>query len=592
MSEKKVYTANEIEEVKDEINLQVVLQELKKNIEEQLKKCGLYYRLFSRVKDSESLAQKLNSGEYGDGDTDKKVQDLLGIRVVLYYSDDLTPCRYILEKTFNRNGQWSQNAMTVNEFQATKINGVFEIPQKLLEMIDEHIWKLPVDATFEVQLRTVLFEGWHEIEHDMRYKDIKNHKKNLWDDNEDLARTMNSILASLELCDWSLSNLFQSLARKHKERKNWELMLRSRYRLRLEDKPLNPQVKEYLNQHDQLGWDFFNCDKLKLIRALMDENVHTKLTYDVLVKVLNMIYVKDETIQKLLADTKLKVYEPIPNKNKFKPLENRTTFQLDVALNDADTPDWKVQEDFVTAVQIIYSWGRYKYREIFPEMSEQPEDFRGTSPGYELHVEYDEHMQKFLLNCSRIDATMPGTIWFTETSLENKNGRLLFFCVTTSSAPEQEMAKISFRKPKFVDRIREKVDCYDVEKLPSKVPVLKDGKDAETIRKLLEHPARCLPVVVIGWDETEQKFLVNADKLLGIIGSFAHVYAQKTSGDGSVMIFWPDGTYVSYDRDTIMQCRFDYNRKVFSDEDIYEIPFRHQIVNLVRERNNGIIREE
>ena len=33
MSEKKVYTANEIEEVKDEINLQVVLQELKKNIE-------------------------------------------------------------------------------------------------------------------------------------------------------------------------------------------------------------------------------------------------------------------------------------------------------------------------------------------------------------------------------------------------------------------------------------------------------------------------------------------------------------------------------------------------------------------------------
>ena len=74
-------------------------------------------------------------------------------------------------------------------------------------------------------------------------------------------------------------------------------------------------MKEYLNQHDQLGWDFFNCDKLKLVRALMDENVHTKLTYDVLVKVLNMIYVKDETIQKLLADTKLKVYEPIPNKN-------------------------------------------------------------------------------------------------------------------------------------------------------------------------------------------------------------------------------------------------------------------------------------
>ena len=592
MSNDREYTPELIRRLKDDVNLQVVLEELKKSIEEQLKKCGLYYRLFMRVKDDESLALKLGSGEYGCGERDKKVQDLLGIRVVLYYSDDLAACRYILEKTFNRNGQWSQNEMTVNQFQATKINGVFEIPQKLLEMVDEHTWKLPVDATFEVQLRTVLFEGWHEIEHDMRYKDIKNHKKNLWDDNEALARTMNSILASLELCDWSLSSLFQSLARRHLEKKNWELMFRSRYRLRLDEKPLNPQVVEYLNEHEQLGNQFFNCDKVQLVSALMDENVHTKLTYDVLVKVLNMLYVKDETIQRLLADTKLKVYEPVPHKNKFKPLENRTTFQLDVALNDENTPQGEVEDSFKKAVQIIYSWGRYKYREIFPEMKEEPEDFKGTKPGYELHVEYDEDTQRFLLNCSRIDATMPGTLWFTETSLENKNGRLLFFCVTTSSAPEKEIAKISFRKPKFVDRIRDEVDFYDVEKLPSKVSVLETERDAEKIRTLLEHPARCLPVVVIGWDAEDGKFLLNPDKLLATIGSFAHVYAQKTSRDGSVMIFWPDGSYISFDRETIKNCRFDYNRKVFADEDIYEIPFRHRVVNLVRERNNGIIREE
>ena len=403
---------------------------------------------------------------------------------------------------------------------------------------------------------------------------------------------MNSILASLELCDWSLSSLFQSLARRHLEKKNWELMFRSRYRLRLDEKPLNPQVVEYLNEHEQLGNQFFNCDKVQLVSALMDENVHTKLTYDVLVKVLNMLYVKDETIQRLLADTKLKVYEPVPHKNKFKPLENRTTFQLDVALNDENTPQGEVEDSFKKAVQIIYSWGRYKYREIFPEMKEEPEDFKGTKPGYELHVEYDEDTQRFLLNCSRIDATMPGTLWFTETSLENKNGRLLFFCVTTSSAPEKEIAKISFRKPKFVDRIRDEVDFYDVEKLPSKVSVLETERDAEKIRTLLEHPARCLPVVVIGWDAEDGKFLLNPDKLLATIGSFAHVYAQKTSRDGSVMIFWPDGSYISFDRETIKNCRFDYNRKVFADEDIYEIPFRHRVVNLVRERNNGIIREE
>ena len=97
---------------------------------------------------------------------------------------------------------------------------------------------------------------------------------------------------------------------------------------------------------------------------------------------------------------------------------------------------------------------------------------------------------------------------------------------------------------------------------------------------------------MIGWDAVDGKYLLNPDKLLATIGSFAHVYAQKTSKDGSVMIFWPDGSYISFDRETIKSCRFDYNRKVFADEDIYEIPFRHRVVNLVRERNNGIIREE
>ncbi|MBK7959276.1 MAG: hypothetical protein IPK03_14995 [Bacteroidetes bacterium] len=33
-----------------------------------------------------------------------------------------------------------------------------------------------VDSTFEVQLRTILSEGWHEIDHDLRYKSINTGK--------------------------------------------------------------------------------------------------------------------------------------------------------------------------------------------------------------------------------------------------------------------------------------------------------------------------------------------------------------------------------------------------------------------------------
>ena len=581
------YTPEQIAAMKDDVNLGMALEEIKVNIEEQLKKCGLYYRLFSRVKGSHSLAQKIAGGHYGFGENQRKVQDLVGVRIVLYYSDDLSPCRNILEKTFAQNGSWSVNERTVNQFQATKINGVFEIPQHLLELVKEDTWRLPVDATFEVQIRTVLFEGWHEIEHDMRYKDVKNNRRNLWKGNQELARTMNSILASLELCDWSLSSLFEHLARKHLDKGNWELMLRSRYRLRMEDVPMKPELAAYLDENKEVAWSFFNCDKVKMINALMDENVHTRLTFDVLMKVLNDTYVHDGQVAKILADTKLVVYEPVKRKNKFLPLENKTTFQLDVALNGPDMPPEETRRLFEMAARIVYSWGRYKYRAIFPEAPEEIGDFRGRKPGYELHVEYDGESKYFLLDCQRIDSVMPGTLWFTESRIENKNGRLLFFVVNTSSAPETETGRISFRKPKFVDRIREQMDFYDVVRMPAQLPVIETEEQQKWFADLIVHPARCLPVIAVNWDVQSGKFMIHADKLLHTVGAFCHIYADRTKEDGAVEIYWPQGGGIRFDREEILASRFEYNRKVFTAEQIYELPFRHKLVNMVRECNNG-----
>ncbi|HCT90092.1 MAG TPA: hypothetical protein DF613_01720 [Lachnospiraceae bacterium] len=584
---KQEYTPEMIEAMKDDVNLGMALEEIKANIEEQLKKCGLYYRLFSRVKGSRSLAQKIAGGNYGFAENQRRVQDLIGVRIVLYYSDDLSPCRNILEKTFAQNGSWSVNERTVNQFQATKINGVFEIPQRLLELVREDTWKLPVDATFEVQIRTVLFEGWHEIEHDMRYKDVKNNRRNLWKGNQELARTMNSILASLELCDWSLSSLFENLARKHLEKKNWELMLRSRYRLRMEEAPMKPELAAYLDENEDVARLFFNCDKVKMVNALMDENVHTRLTFDVLMKVLNDTYVHDAQVARILADTRLVVYEPVKRKKMFRPLENRTTFQLDVALNGPETSPEETRQLFETAARIIYSWGRYKYRAIFPEAPEGIEDFRGRRPGYELHVEYDEDSNCFLLDCSRIDSKMPGTLWFTESRIENKNGRLLFFVINTSSAPETEVAKISFRKPKFVDRIREQMEFYDVVRMPSQLTVIETEEERKRLENLIVHPARCLPVILVNWDVQSGRFMIHADKLLNTVGAFCHVYADRTRQNGAVGVYWPDGRESHFSREDILNSRFEYNRKVFTAEQIYELPFRHKLVDMVRACNNG-----
>lgn len=162
----------QVEQQIDFDRLEELNAHLEKDIRSILDSCGLYYRIFSRVKTKSSISKKLYNGKYGTAENPKKVQDLIGLRIVLYYSDDLSIGREIMEKTFLRTGTWSRNDFNAAEFRATKINGVFRLPSDHFKLYTSELWDLPIDTTFEIQFRTVFFEGWHEIEHDMRYKSL------------------------------------------------------------------------------------------------------------------------------------------------------------------------------------------------------------------------------------------------------------------------------------------------------------------------------------------------------------------------------------------------------------------------------------
>ena len=116
-------------------------------IQEILDSCGLYFRIFSRVKSVESIASKLQRGNYGSPDNPKKMQDLIGLRVVLYYYDDLSICRDIMESTFQMVDTWSRNTFNADEFRATKINGVFRYPAEYFKLYKKELWELPIDTT-------------------------------------------------------------------------------------------------------------------------------------------------------------------------------------------------------------------------------------------------------------------------------------------------------------------------------------------------------------------------------------------------------------------------------------------------------------
>ena len=105
----------------------IVEQDLKRIISDRLEQCGLYFRVFSRIKTATSMARKFELKEYGD---DRKLQDLVGVRVNLYFDDDVDICKNIMEHTFDAI-EWSTSERSEEEFKPTKLNGVFRLQEYL-----------------------------------------------------------------------------------------------------------------------------------------------------------------------------------------------------------------------------------------------------------------------------------------------------------------------------------------------------------------------------------------------------------------------------------------------------------------------------
>lgn len=181
------------------------------------------------------------------------MQDLIGIRIILYYADDVEIVKNFLDTIFSMPGVWNTTEANEYEFRAMKINGIFKLPGYLSKTIVNPELGDYVDDTFEIQVRTNSFEGWHEIEHDMRYKGSA-----FGTGNEALARKMNSILATLELCDDSVVGLIEDLGHQHYKDRKWNYMLRCHYRLSLQENRCIHILKRYLMKIQNLPRSFIN----------------------------------------------------------------------------------------------------------------------------------------------------------------------------------------------------------------------------------------------------------------------------------------------------------------------------------------------
>ncbi len=593
------YNVEEVEKKIHVAQLDGIGERLEEDIRGILGRTGMYFRIFHRAKTPVSIVNKLERGGYGYGEGEKKLQDLVGLRVVVYYYDDRKIIQKIMDETFCREGIWSVTDTTEEEFKASKLNGVFRIPEEYQRLYNGDITCVPAELTFEVQLRTVFFEGWHEIEHDMRYKSPYGDK--FWKDNEDLSRTLNSVLANLELCDWSTVTVFDQLSYYHFTAGNWEMMLKGRFRLRFAMEPLSEEVVHFLDENEDVAYCLYRCSREKVLFALLGAEQQSPITYNQLVKVANESVAdydhrKKKRLARICGEVTSKSRLPRGERTELNPLEVTPTFTLNVVLCHSEGRN--VNKEFMSAVQLIASWARSRFRNVANDIPDTPVDYELHVAGYNLKILGDVSLGIYKLDLDYVDTTRKGVIWHTNVSLERGDQiRMKVRC--DYGHPPDRLVRDCFSKPRFIDEIFRRMGYRDVIPLSLKPRRIRNLKDMEELSQFIQNPSRTLPVIVAVEDEDPER-QINVARLTETVGTYAHVYllekrnlsvmvqtSDYTEEElmGAVWVTFRDGEDKFFTREMIADSRFDFNKYAYDRGNVYEKAFRHKLVRLIKEKN-------
>lgn len=274
-----------------------ILKEIATDMESVLNKCGIMYHVFYRVKSEISIKNKLEKKAELYRSNGKKMQDLLALRITLYFTDDVELVHEYLKNQPNFDSE-SVDETEVDKFCPKRLNLVMRIPEDLKSDMQVAIngTEFPdlIDDTYEIQIRTILSEGWHEVEHDLRYK-----CKNDWDEHLEESRLLNGIYATLESSEWSMLTLFDRLAYTQYKKGAWNAMMRNKMRLRFTDKGLSQEIIDILSQNNVLAKKIFRVQRGKILKTTMEKKFPYPLTYDTVLHLLNHIAVKNRELANL-----------------------------------------------------------------------------------------------------------------------------------------------------------------------------------------------------------------------------------------------------------------------------------------------------
>jgi putative GTP pyrophosphokinase len=180
---------------------------IRKNYEKYL---GIRYNIINNTKESlEQILRSLDSNLVVSGriknfssyffkylrllkleDNNPKITDLLGIRIICPFIEDISAAENLINKNFTVIEKELKGHYTFKEFGYESIHILLKIPQHLIDKYGD-----PGTDIIEIQIRTILQDAWAEVEHELVYK------AEFSPFDEPMKRKLAAVNASLSLAD-------------------------------------------------------------------------------------------------------------------------------------------------------------------------------------------------------------------------------------------------------------------------------------------------------------------------------------------------------------------------------------------------------
>ena len=213
------------------------LYEMEHQVKSILQTSGISVNaITSRLKDKDSLKGKIDRKD-GKYESISDITDIVGIRIITYFSKDVDRIAEIIESEFDvdrDNSIDKRESLEPDRFGYCSVHYVVKMSQQRLKLRECAAFK---GLKCEIQIRSILQHAWAEIEHDIGYKSEITVPK-------EMRRNFSRIAGLLEIADKEFDEIRASLA---EYKKNVEVKISTRELL---DREIDAVILETLINQD------------------------------------------------------------------------------------------------------------------------------------------------------------------------------------------------------------------------------------------------------------------------------------------------------------------------------------------------------